>query len=86
MFIWWGTSCSTIFRVTNRVKQGGILSLSLFNVYMNNLIVSLNHSGISGLLGGNVVNHLCYADLIALSSQGMQCLLDICDSMPLVTN
>ena len=82
MFIRWGNSCSTKFRVTNGVKQGGILSPALFNVYMNNLSVSLNHSGIGGSLGGNLINHLCYADdlcLIALSSSGMQCLLDICD-------
>ena len=49
---------------------------------MNNLNVSLNHSGIGGSLGGNLINHLCYADdlcLIALSSSGMQCFLDICD-------
>ena len=49
---------------------------------MNNLSVSLNHSGIGGSLGGNLINHLCYADdlyLIALSSSGMQYLLDICD-------
>ena len=82
MFIRWGNSCSTKFRVTNGVKQGGILSPAFFNVYMNNLSVSLNHSGIGGSLGGNLINHLCYADdlcLIAFSSSGMQCLLDICD-------
>ena len=62
MFIRWGNSCSTKFRVTNGVKQGGILSPALFNVYMNNLSVSLNHSGIGGSLGGNLINHLCYAD------------------------
>ena len=37
MFIRWGISCPTKFRVTNGVKQGGILSPALFNVYMNNL-------------------------------------------------
>ena len=83
MFIRWGKSCSTKFRVTNEVKkEGSILSPVLFNVYMNNLSVSLNHSGIGGSLGGNLINHLCYADdlcLFALSSSGMQCLLDICD-------
>ena len=49
---------------------------------MNNLSVSLNHSEIGVSLGRNLINHLCYADdlcLIALSSSGMQCLLDICD-------
>ena len=65
---------------TYGVKQGGILSPSLFNVYMNNLSVTLNQSGTGGFLGDNLVNHICYADdlcLIALSSSGMQYLLDL---------
>ena len=37
MFIRWGNSCCTKFLVTNGVKQGGILSPSMYNVYMNNL-------------------------------------------------
>ena len=75
MFIRWSNSCTTIFLVTNGVKQGGILSSSLFNVYMNNLSLSLNHSGIRGSLGDNLFNHLCYADdlcIITLSSSVMQ--------------
>ena len=83
MFIRWGNSCSTKHLVTNGVKQGGILSSSLFNVYMNNLSLSLNHSGVGGSLGDNLINHLCYADdlcLMALSSPGMQKLLDTCDA------
>ena len=75
MFIRWGNSCSNKFYVTNGVKQGGILSPALFNVYMNNLSVTLNQSGIGGFLGDSLVNHICYADdlcLIALSSSGMQ--------------
>ena len=81
MFIWWGNSCSNNLYVTNAVKQGGILSPALFNVYMNNLSVTLNQSGIDGSLGDNLVNHICYADdlcLIALSLFGMQHLLDLC--------
>ena len=62
MFTRWGNSRSTKFRVINGVKQGGILSPALFNVYMNNLSVSLNHSGIGESLGGNLLNHLSYAD------------------------
>ena len=46
MFIRWGNSCSDKFYVTNEVKQGGILSPALFNVYINDLSLSLNHSGI----------------------------------------
>ena len=70
MFIRWGNSCSNKFYVTNGVKQGGILSPALFNVYMNNLSVTLNQSGIGGFIGDSLVNHICYADdlcLIALS-------------------
>ena len=62
MFIRWGNSCSNKFYVANGVKQGGILSPALFNVYMNNLSVTLNQSGIGGFLGDSLVNHICYAD------------------------
>ena len=82
MFTKWGNSRSTKFRVTDGVKQGSTLFPALFNVYMNNLSVSLNHSGIGGFLWDNLINHLCYVDdlpvcLIALSSSGMQSPLDI---------
>ena len=83
MFIRWGNFCSTKFVMINGVRQGGILSPSVFNVYMNNLSLSLNHSGIGGSLGDNLINHLCYADdlcLIAPSSAGMWKLLDTCDA------
>ena len=52
-------------------------------VYMNNLSLSLNRSGIGGSLGDNIICNLCYADdlcLISLSSSGMQHVLDICDT------
>ena len=83
MFIRWDNTYSTKFLVTNGVEQGEILSPFLFNVYMNNLSLSLNNSGMGGSLGDNIINQLCYADdlcLISLSSLGMQHLLDICDT------
>ena len=49
-------------------------------VYMNNLSLSLNSSGIGDSQGDNIINHLCYADdlcLISLSSSGMHHLLDM---------
>ena len=48
MFIRWGNIYSTKFLVTDGVKQGGILSPCLCNVYMNNVSLSLNSSGIGG--------------------------------------
>ena len=74
---------TSFFHVSNGVKQGGILSPMLFNVYIDQLSIRLNRSGIGGGIGGHLINHLCYADdlcLISLSSTGMQSLLDICNS------
>ena len=74
MCIRWGNTFSSLFSVSNGVKQGGILSPALFNIYMDGLSTSLNFSNIGGHIGGNLLNHLCYADdmcLISLSSAGM---------------
>ena len=83
MHIRWGNTTTSSFFVSNGVKQGGILSPILFNVYMDQLSVKLNASNIGGDIGDVLVNHLCYADdicLISLSSAGMQQLLNICDT------
>ena len=62
MHIRWGNNTTSSFFVSNGVKQGGILSPILFNVYMDQLSVILNASNIGGDIGGVLVNHLCYAD------------------------
>ena len=54
------------FTSTNGVKQGGILSPLLFNVYMDNLSAQLNSQHIGCSTGDVVVNH--NADDIALFS------------------
>ena len=82
MFVRWGDTCSTSLCVTNGVKQGGIISPMLFNLYIYDLNVMLNCSGIGGYIGTSSINHLCYAYdlcLISLSSSGMQHLLNICN-------
>ena len=38
MHVRWGTTTTTPFLVTNGVKQGGILSPMLFNVYMDDFM------------------------------------------------
>ena len=77
----WGNSCSDFFTSTNGVKQGGILSPLFFNVYMDNLSAQLNSQHIGCSTGDVVVNHMLYADDIALfspSAKGLQKLLDMC--------
>ena len=62
MFVRWGNTIFTHFTVANGVKQGGVISPILFNIYMDKL---------GGYLGNVFLNHLCYADdlcLISLSS------------------
>lgn len=78
----WGKTISDPFCVSNGVKQGGILSPKLFNVYINELSKQLSSTNIGVNIDGQTLNHLCYADdicLIGISSAGMQQLLNICE-------
>ena len=62
MFIKWGNDMSELFTVTNGVRQGGILSPKLFNMYIDKLSVKLNESNVGCCFNNFVVNHLYYAD------------------------
>ena len=81
MYVKWGSTMSSKFQVTNGVRQGGVLSPLLFDVYVNELSELLNKSGIGGNLSGTLINHMLYADdicIVSLSSSGLQHLLNIC--------
>ena len=82
MTVRWGVCISDRFKVTNGVRQGGILSPQLFNIYIDGLSDILNKYSAGGSIGGKRINHMLYADdlcIVSLSSAGLQQLLTICD-------
>ncbi len=67
--------------MSNGVRQGGILSPFLFNVYIDDLSRKLNECKTGCIVGDQVVNHLMYADdLVVLCpyTAALQQLLRIC--------
>ena len=82
MRVRWGAGVSGSFTVSNGVRQGGILSPYLFNVFMDDLSDSLNKYPAGCFLGKILINHLMYADdlvLLCPSAHGLRLLLKLCE-------
>ncbi len=72
------------FKVTNGVRQGGILSPYLFNVYVDEMSEELKKCNVGCNLNGHLINHIMYADdlvLISPSSAGLSQLLHECEKL-----
>ena len=89
----WGDSTSSLYTVSNGVRQGGILSPFLFNCYTDDLSSILNKSDIGCHIYEMCINHLLYADdmcLLSSSVIGLQMILDIvsdyCDKHNIIIN
>ena len=83
MCVRWGRIYSASFTVSNGVRQGGILSPYLFNVYVDDLSLSLNSLSVGCLLSDVKINHLMYADdlvLLAPSVAGLNKLIRSCET------
>ena len=80
-YVRWGNNTSEGFSVSNGVRQGGVLSPYLFNVYTDQLSSQLTKSKVGCHYLG-CVNHLYYADdmiLLAPTPYGLQKMLEICE-------
>ena len=77
----WGGILSRSFGSANGLRQGGILSPHLFNVYTDELTQHLNTLNVGCSINGQLINNLSYADdmvLISPSAKGLQQLINAC--------
>lgn len=81
-FIRWNSVVSNSFRVRNGVRQGAILSPSLFSVYLDTLLRQLRKLGIGCHIGSSFLGAFGYADDVTLLSptrEGLQHILNVCE-------
>ncbi len=79
----WCSSVSSEFTVGNGVKQGGVLSPRLFNIYLDVLLINLEKSGVGCYIGKTYMGSFAYADDIVLLSPTVSSLysqLKVCES------
>lgn len=79
----WAGKLSEPYTIECGVRQGGITSPALFNLYVNALIVELSNEHVGCHIDGICVNNLSYADdmvLLSASVCGLRKLIDICES------
>ena len=81
MRIKWNSALSGTFNTSNGVKQGGVLSLLLFTIYPDQLILSLKDLGVGCHLNGMFVGAFSYADdvtLLAPANMALKAMLNTC--------
>ena len=77
----WNSTMSKEFDIRNGVKQGGVLSPLLFNIYIDVLLLQLSQGGIGCHIGKKYMGSFAYADDIVLLSPSVSSLklqLEIC--------
>ena len=82
MCVRWSGMVSQGFHVTNGVRQCGILSPYLFNVYLDDLSIALSACRTGCCVGNSLTNHIMYADDLVIfspSSIGLHALITVCE-------
>src|ERR1051325_2726189 len=77
----WNATTSLSFRVTAGVRQGGILSPTLFLIYVDDMLIKLTKLGC--VIGGKRLSAFMYADDLLLMSPSineLQLMLTVCDN------
>ena len=70
----WDGAQSTAFTIGNGVRQGAVLSPTLFNVYINNLFLELRNSGFGCKIKNQYYGCIGYADDISLVAPSREAL------------
>lgn len=79
----WGNTTSKSFKVTNGVKQGGVLSPILFSIYIDGLLESLKNTKLGCYIGNVFCGAMAYADdliLLAPTRVAMERMLQVCSN------
>ena len=71
---------SKSIHVASGVRQGRVLSPSLFNIFINAIIMNVNLSGYGCHINNTFLGCAVYADdlIISASQSGLQAMLDVC--------
>ena len=87
--VMWDSCKSEYLKMYNGVKQGGVISCRLFNLYIDPLLVQLSNSGYGCHIAGVYAGTLSYADDITIlcpSVWWLNEMLKICNKYRLKNN